>query len=303
MDYNAYQDAADAYAHQPSTNPIPERLLARARSREETSVANPVDAAPARMSFGAMLDQIERAIDADRALEGVFLARFGARFSSAPAKVSLAPFPIDPGTVLASIWDNQPNGKAAKIDGDKSRDRPARYALSITASTRGHRTPLTTKNPDFVANVGDLFAPQEVRDRLRRAWKSIDEAEADFIKTVLLPRAEAGGMLIARLCYKRAAKAGGGTHWHPYHYAMIKADELEARAVSGIGLIIGADPRVIFLPRCSTLDSKGQPFKQTTKATKSGGVKVSGVVLQSRATDLTSDAMKAWATGKIELGG
>ena len=299
MNYDFAKDEADAYANSSPAIDVLAHLRQRARGEMPTIRRSHADARTAALGFTEMLDHIERAIIADGALESVFMARFAARFQDAPAKVSLKPFPIDPGTVEASIWDNQPNGKATKVEGDSSRDRPARYALSLRACAAGHKTPLTTKAPDFTANVGDLFTAQEVRNRLRRAWKGMDEAEANFLKSVLLPKAEANGMLVARLCYKRSAKAGGGTHWHPYHYAMVSEGELAERAVTGIALIIGADPRAVFLPPCSSLDGAGKPFQQTTKTTKSGSVKVSVVVGQSRATDLTSAKMRAWATGAI----
>lgn len=299
MNYDFAKDEGDAYAHPSEPIDMIARLRRRGGSEAAEVLPSPIEAPAASLGFTAMLDHIERAISADSALEGVFMARFAARFQDAPAKVSLKPFPIDPGTIEASIWDNQPNGKVAKVEGDSSRDRPARYALSLRACVAGHKTPLTTKTPDFMANVGDLFTGQEVRNRLRRAWKGMDETEASFLKNVLLPKAEASGMLVARLCYKRSAKAGGGTHWHPYHYAMVSEAELADRAVTGIALIIGADPRAVFLPPCSSLDGAGKPFQQTTKTTKSGSVKVSVVVGQSRATDLTSAKMTAWATGEI----
>jgi hypothetical protein len=248
-----------------------------------------------------MLDHIEKAIDADSALAGVFQARFTKRFKDAPMPVSLKAFPAHPGTVELSIWDNQPHGQRTKAEGDNSRERPARYAVSVRASVAGHRTPLTTKQPDFYANVGDLFTADQIRARLKRAWKAMDPEEMRFLVEQVLPGAEAKGLLIARLCVKRSAKAGGGTHWHPYHYALISAAEIEARTVEAIMLVTGPDSACL-LPACSTLDGAGKPFKMTTKETRSGP-RHSTVVGQSRATDLQSTKMQTWATGRIAQSG
>lgn len=251
------------------------------------------------LGYGEMLDRIERMIDADPGLRDIFVKRFAHHLMAVEdAKVSLDPFPRDDvGTVMASIWDNQPYGKRAKVEGDTSRDKPARYALDIRACRKGHATPLTTKTPDFRANAGDLFTADQVRSRLKRAWKGMDEQEVKFLKEQILPIAEQG-YLVARLCYKRPAKAGGGTHWHPYHYALINEQQLADRAVEGV-LIVTADGPIM-LPRCSTLDAKGNAFKMVSKEMKSG-TKASVVIGQSRVTDLTTPGMKAWATGHVDI--
>ena len=265
---------------------------ARHVNRFNTATDIPPPLRRAEIGFGEMLDRIERSIDADPALMTIFANRFASRLVVAEeAKVSLDPFPIDPGTVLLAIWDNQPHGKRVKLDGDNSRDKPARYALDIRATVKGHAKPLTTKTPDFRANVGDLFTPDQIRARIKRAWKGIDLAEAAFLTDGVLPIADEGGYLVARLCLKRAAKQGGGTHWHPFHYALVSSDELEARAVSGVLLLAGQD-RAYMLPRCETLDSTG----------KRSGARTSVVIGQSRATDLTSSGMRAWATGELRGG-
>lgn len=265
------------------------------------NIANDDTPAPPAMTFGAMLNSIERSLDADPALNALFVARFGHRFetATATAKVSLAPFPIEPGTVNATIWDNQPYGRREKLDGDTSRDKPARYALDLMACSKGHTKPLTTKSPDFRANVGDLFTPDQIKARIKRAWKGIDQGEVEFLLNGVLPLAEANGMLVARLCFKRSKAQGGGTHWHPYHYALVSAAEIDARAISTITLMAGVG-RVLDLPKASTLDSKGKAFPIVTKTTSTGATKYSQVIGQSRATDLDSPIMAAWATGKIE---
>lgn len=283
MDFGLTEEDADRYARHVNRN----------------TPTSPAEAATAPLTFGQMLDRIEQQLDADPALQGVFLARFGHRLEKVEAaKVNLAPFPSDPGTVELSIWDNEPHGKRVKVEGDKSRDKPARYAIDMRACARGHSKPLTTKMPDFRANVGDLFTGDQVRARLKKAWKGIDPVEAQFIHDTILPYADAG-YLVARLCYKRSKLNGGGTHWHPYHYAMVNEQELLDRAVERVA-IITSPTTGITLPACSTLDAKGKPFVVKTKTTASGANRDSVVVAQSRATDLTSAGMKTWATGVIQ---
>ena len=251
------------------------------------------------MSLGTMLDRIEAMAKSDPALASVVRTRLAPIFAEAPSVVVLDSFPLDPGTVEASIWDNQPFGKAPKIEGSNGRERPARYAISLWAMKAGNATPFTSKTRDFLANVGDLFTPDQVRARIKAIWKGLDPEEANFVNERILPLADANGLLVARLCVKRSAKAGGGTHWHPYHYAMVSADELARRSVSGIALYAGKARPLIGLPPCSTVNGKGDAFEVATKTTKSGNARSSLVIGQSRATDLTSRKMRAWKTGDL----
>jgi hypothetical protein len=277
MDFGISPDDADRYMR--SVNP---------NIDTPTPIKNPA-------TFSEMLDRIEHRIDSDPLLRSIFLARFGHMIQNETVKVSLEPFPAEVGTLELSIWDNQPKGKRTKIEGDKSRDKPARYAIDIRACSKGHTTPLTTKSPTFRANVGDLFTPDQIKARLKRAWKGIDPQEAEFLLNTVLPQAE--GNLVARLCLKRSKACGGGTHWHPFHYALVSEQELIDREISRIMLITGEDSAVM-LPRCSTLDATGKAFPLKVKTTASGE-RESIVVAQCRVTDLETPKMRSWATGAI----
>lgn len=267
-------------------------------TRFEKSPDLPTSAVP-ELGFGGMLDRIEKMMDADPALHRLFAARFADRFAKIEqTKVSLAPFPTNLGTVELSVWDNQPHGRRVKVEGDKSRDKPARYAIDVRACSAGHAKPLTTKTPDFRANVGDLFTSDQVRARIKRAWKGIDPAEAAFLTEQVLPIAD-HGYLVARLCYKRSKLAGGGTHWHAFHYALVSEQQVINREIEAVVIITPTGS--ITLPRCSTLDAKGKPFPMKTKTTASGSNRDSVVIGQSRATDLASAGMKSWATGAVQI--
>lgn len=253
-------------------------------------------ARPAQIGFGELMDRLKTMIDADSALLPIFTERFGGYFADAPSKVFLAPFPSDFGTVECSIWDNQPRGKRVKVEGDKSRDRPARFALIIKASVAGEKKPLTTKSHAFHANSCDLFTPDQMRERLRTTWKSMDTAEKAYLVDEVLPLAEAG-YLVARLFLKTTGKGKSGTHCHDYHYALVNEQQLLDGDVAGVLLLTPSG--AVRLPPCSKLDGAGKPFEMLRKQTKSGSERLSIVIGQSRATDLTSEKMRAWSTGEV----
>lgn len=270
--------------------------LDRVRDQEAPAIVQ----APAAPSFAASLAHIVECVERDPILLNRVADAIGReRLLDLLKPVrSFAPFPADPGTVEATVWDNQPFGKKVKAAGDKSRDRPSRFGVQIKATVAGNRKPLSGPK-DFNA-TGDLFTVEQVQARLKKAWRGMPAAERKHLDAILDYAGE-HGLLVARLFYAAPAGKGGGKEFFDRTYLIVEGDagriDPDARA------FLMLEGRIVALPKFATEQSDGAAFKVATRQTKAG-TRHSVAILQSRASDLDtlrepSKGKAPWITGNL----
>jgi hypothetical protein len=254
---------------------------------------DPATAVPPPMNYQTALTYVAQVANADPVMMDMLVRAVGVEQLRAATKPrpSLKPFPsADLGTAEMSIWDNAPFGAAKKLG--NSRDPGARFAVSLKATVRGHRKPLTGV-PDFSCTA-DLYDAKRFSAKLRQRWKDVKGVELDLINDEIMPRAVANDMLIGRCFYAARKNQGGGKHFFKGHYVLVEKACLMSRELPRAFMVTPIGTTM--LPMFDKLDGTQKPFPVVSKIAKDGTERKSVVVLQSRSSDLAS-LTKTWATG------